>query len=218
MSKTSLYIAVFLCILFSILFIIFPQIDIKTSSSFYYQGSFVKQEWMDMARNILDWITYFLVAFLILIFIWSILHKKYSLLKASFFLVLCFALGPGLLVNVTLKNNWGRPRPTAITQFGGNQTYQKPWVISQQCKTNCSFPAGEPSTAFTFFAFVFLFRKKIGRRLMITLFALNWLLFSYIRIAQGGHFLSDVLIGATLIYILIWLCYYLILSDFSQKL
>jgi len=162
---------------------------------------------MDTARNILYWVTSSLVATLILIFLWSIFRKKHSLLKSSLFLLLCFALGPGLLINVTLKNHWGRPRPSAIIQFGGNKTYQKPWIISQQCKTNCSFPAGEPSTAFAFFALVVLFRKKIWRRLSASVLSLNWLLFSYIRIAQGGHFLSDVLIGATLIYILIWLCY-----------
>ena len=38
--------------------------------------------------------------------------------KAIVFLISSFLLAPALLVNVGLKENWGRPRPGHITQFG----------------------------------------------------------------------------------------------------
>jgi len=212
MSKISFWIAFFLCILFSILFFVFPQIDIKVSTIFFQHGRFLKPEWMGIARHILALTIYSLMAVLIIIILWSLLRKKYQMLRPTLYLLLCFALGPGLLVNVILKDHWGRPRPICITQFGGKNTYQKPWVISHECKTNCSFVAGEPAAAFTFFAFLVFFKKKNWRKYVFSLLTLNWLLFSYIRIAQGGHFLSDVLIGATLMYMLIWSCYYLLLK------
>lgn len=210
MSKISFWIALFLCALFSILFFFFPQIDIKVSAIFFSHNNFLKPEWMEIARRILMLTIYILIGVLSLIILWSLLRKKYRLFRPALYLLLCFALGPGLLVNAILKDHWGRPRPIHISQFGGNNTYQKPWVISSECKTNCSFPAGEPAAAFTFFAFLIFFRKKFWHGFMFFLFALNWLLFSYIRIAEGGHFLSDVLIGATLIYMTIWICYHLI--------
>jgi lipid A 4'-phosphatase len=211
MSYKNLIIAIALCIFFSVIFFIFPQIDLKTSALFYHHGVFFKQPWMLAARNVLDLVVWIFMLILLLILIWGWLVRK-KLIKSALFLILCFALGPGLLVNVVLKNHWGRPRPVEITQFGGKLTYQKSWVISNQCTTNCSFVAGDPSTAFAFFALVVLIRKKAWRNLMFGLCAVNWMFFASLRIAAGGHFLSDVLIGATLVWIVMWLCYKVVYS------
>lgn len=47
--------------------------------------------------------------------------KKYR--RHSLFLLLLLALGPGLLVNVILKNHLGRPRPQELIEFGGKQQF-----------------------------------------------------------------------------------------------
>ncbi|MFO0918449.1 MAG: hypothetical protein U0872_09060, partial [Planctomycetaceae bacterium] len=39
--------------------------------------------------------------------------------RAGWFLVLLIAIGPGLIVNVGFKQNWGRPRPHEVKEFGG---------------------------------------------------------------------------------------------------
>jgi len=210
-SKTGFWIALLLCMLLSILFAIFPQIDIQLSSIFFRHGYFYKPEWMTIVRIIFASAIFCLIVILVFIILWSALRKKYQMIRPALYLLLCFSLGPGLLVNVILKDHWGRPRPVHVTQFGGNKIFQKPWVISQQCATNCSFVAGEPSAAFAFFAFLALIKKKKIWQWPIACFlTLNWLLISFIRIALGGHFLSDVLIGAALTYMVIWLCYYLV--------
>lgn len=211
MTYKNLIIAFSLCIFFSVIFFVFPQLDIKFSALFFHHGSFVDQPWMLVARHTLDLIVWAFMFILSLILIWCALVQG-RLKKAALFLILCFALGPGLLVNVVLKNHWGRPRPATITQFGGKLTYQKPWVKSNECATNCSFVAGDSSTAFAFFALVVLIRKKLMRNLVFSLCVLNWLFFAFLRIAAGGHFLSDVLIGATLVWIIVWLCYKVIYS------
>jgi lipid A 4'-phosphatase len=35
------------------------------------------------------------------------------------YLAACLAAGPGLIANLVLKDNWGRARPSQITEFGG---------------------------------------------------------------------------------------------------
>jgi len=207
MRNRNLIIAITLCVFFSVIFFIFPQIDLKTSALFYHHGSFFRWPWMLSSRYALYWVVWVLIIILFLLLVCGWALKKKKITKSALFLILCFALGPGLLVNVVLKNHWGRPRPVMIQQFGGKLTYQKPWVISKECSTNCSFVAGDPSTAFAFFAFLILIRKKRWRNLIAGLCALNWLFFAFIRIAAGGHFLSDVLIGATLVWIVIELSY-----------
>jgi len=216
MNKKNLLIAILGCMFFSGLFFIFPQIDLKVSALFYHHGIFFKPSWMLVARRVLDWVVWVFVISLLLLLFCNWLFKR-KLIKTALFLILCFALGPGLLVNVILKNHWGRPRPSSLVRFGDKLTYQKPWVISSQCATNCSFVAGDPSTTFAFFALVALTRKKFWRNLVFSLCALGWIFFAGIRLVAGGHFLSDILIGATLVWIVICLCYLVVYSKFWSK-
>lgn len=209
MSSKNLIIAIVACVFFSLLFFIFPQIDLKTSALFYHHGIFFKPSWMLVVRHILDWVIWIFVLVLLLLLAYGWLVRK-KIIKSALFLVLCFALGPGLLVNIVLKDHWGRPRPSSTVQFGGKLAFQKPWVISNQCKVNCSFVAGDPSAAFTFFALVVLISRKFWRNLVFGLCVLNWIFFASIRLAAGGHFLSDILIGATLVWMVVWLCYLLV--------
>jgi lipid A 4'-phosphatase len=108
------------------------------------------------------------------------------------FLVVCLAVGPGLVANALLKDHWGRARPSQIVEFGGIKAYSQPLVVSNQCARNCSFVAGEPSTAYvTFFAGAFLFPSF--RRRLFAAGIIGGLLAGLMRISQGGHFLSDVI-------------------------
>lgn len=209
MSLRGLVFAVILCLLLSALFFLLPQLDLKVSLLFYQHHHFVLARWMIAWRNIFYMVNYALLAVLgLLIVIACLINSKRHFLRPSLFLLLCFALGPGLLVNVILKDHWGRPRPIQITQFGGTATFQKPWVISQQCRHNCSFVAGDPSAMFAYFALLIFLRNKKWRYLLASILTGLWLWMGFIRIAEGGHFLSDVFIGATLVYMVIWLSYY----------
>src|SRR3990172_9149834 len=67
--------------------------------------------------------------------------------RASLFLILTLALGPGVVVNLVLKDHWGRPRPVMIDLFGGSVPYVEVWRITDYCSTNCSFVSGEGSSA-----------------------------------------------------------------------
>ena len=122
--------------------------------------------------------------------------------KQSAFLVLMLALGPGLLVNVILKDNMGRARPTDIIEFGGSYQYSEPWQYGVSPKQK-SFPSGHASIAFYLMAPWFIYRdrqKKIGLIFLGSGLSFG-LLVGFSRMVQGGHYLSDVLWAGGLVYL-----------------
>ena len=61
------------------------------------------------------------------------------------FLAAMLAIGPGLVANVILKDNWGRARPRQVVEFGGTKQFTPPLVPVRECVRNCSFVSGEAS-------------------------------------------------------------------------
>ncbi|MGE5504000.1 MAG: phosphatase PAP2 family protein [Actinomycetota bacterium] len=122
------------------------------------------------------------------------------------YLLLSLALGPGLLVNLVLKDQWGRPRPSTIAEFSGKLHYARPLWPSGQCDDNCSFPSGHAALAFWLVAFAFLAPPR-HRPLAVAAALLFGALVGLVRIAQGGHFLSDVAFSGVLTVGLTWWLY-----------
>lgn len=122
--------------------------------------------------------------------------------KPGIFLFLLLVIGPGLIVNATFKDHWGRPRPREIVQFQGKKEFLQPWQkgISGNGR---SFPSGHTSAAFYMTAPYFIYRRNNKQK------ARNWLiggtifavLMSIARISQGGHFLSDNLWACGMVYL-----------------
>lgn len=110
---------------------------------------------------------------------------------------LCSIAGPLLLVNVFLKEYWGRWRPREIVEFGGYELFTTPFNLSGTCSDNCSFVSGEvASMVMIFVALGFATRhwRPIHFGLAIIMGALE----TFIRVSQGGHFLSDSIFSAVL--------------------
>jgi lipid A 4'-phosphatase len=130
-------------------------------------------------------------------------------------LVLALLVGGGLVVHVMLKDHWGRPRPRQVTLFGGEQHFRPYYQPNfwHQPEPSKSFPCGHCSTGFFFFAV-----GRIGWRLKQSWmyyggYAAAWLLgilLGWTRIAQGGHFFSDVCATALIMWeitlLMEWLC------------
>jgi membrane-associated PAP2 superfamily phosphatase len=113
--------------------------------------------------------------------------------RQEIFLVLLLALGPGLMVNAVFKDHWGRPRPREIIEFGGTKQFHQPWQPDINGMGR-SFPCGHGSAAFYMTAPFYIYRRTkpaVARRWLAGGLAFG-LLMSYARIAQGGHYLSDV--------------------------
>lgn len=125
--------------------------------------------------------------------------------RAGVFGLLALAVGPGLVVNLLFKDHWGRARPAQIAAFGGPARFTPAFVPSDQCGRNCSFPAGDPSVGFVLVAAGFLMREPGPRRAALAAAIGLGAVIGLVRIAQGGHFLSDVLASGFLVVATTWL-------------
>lgn len=118
---------------------------------------------------------------------------------------LVLAIGPGLFTNVIFKGHWGRPRPKQVIEFGGKHIYRPFWRPNFQTRDNPqkSFPSGHVAVGFYFLSFYVVgkrYKNRIWMSLGITLTLFFGVGLMFARVAQGGHFLSDVLASAVLIW------------------
>lgn len=125
------------------------------------------------------------------------------------FLGLCLVLGPGVVANVVLKDNWGRARPFHVHELGGQQAFTPALVRSTSCRNNCSFVSGEAAAIYAlFFALAMLMRRRRAR--LIALGVGAGTLAGVVRMAQGGHFLSDVIFAGVFMALLVRALYWVL--------
>ncbi len=189
--------------------VLFPGIDLWTSGLFYRPGAgFYPTHWpiFTLPRLAVPYVTALLAA------VYAALIFVPGRRRAGIYLLLALALGPGLIVNTVLKDHWGRARPDQVIQFGGDRAFSPAWIPSDQCTGHCSFPAGDPSVGFSLAAAAFLVRKRKARRwTMAGALGLGGFL-GLMRIAQGGHFLSDVVTSGFLVFGISWALYRLLIA------
>ncbi|MEH0291913.1 phosphatase PAP2 family protein [Agrobacterium sp. CCNWLW71] len=187
-----------------ILFATFPSIDLRFSALFFspveqpWSGREPFPEWLrDTLREGTELAT--LLAFVILVG-----NLRLGPLQRTGWRVWAFLCGPvilcaGLLVNGVLKATIGRARPFSITEFGGQQLFTPPFQFSTQCYSNCSFSSGETALIASFFlplcVLVWPRLQWPGRFMMGSIAVGMIILMSGLRIAAGGHFLSDVVMS-----------------------
>ena len=133
--------------------------------------------------------------------------------RAAIFLLLSLALGPGLTVNTIFKDHWGRARPAQVTEFGGTQKFTPDFVPSDQCRRNCSFPAGDPAMGFYLVSVALLARSAPLRRNGVIAAVALGIALGVVRLAQGGHFLSDIIASGFLVIAVAWGLHGLILGS-----
>jgi lipid A 4'-phosphatase len=114
-------------------------------------------------------------------------------------LFLCGMLGAGLVIDAGLKDHWGRPRPRDVVEFGGMQPFVPPLVPTSACARNCSFPSGHAATGFLCIAWGALGAPH-GRRRWAWAGAAAGTLAGTARMAQGAHFLSDIVFSGLVMW------------------
>ncbi len=119
------------------------------------------------------------------------------------FLGLLLMLGPGILVNGLLKPYWGRPRPNALVEFGGQRKFLPVW----QCgigQDESSFPSGHASMGFFLMAPAFVFRRRRPRLALafLLLGIVSGSVIGLARMVAGGHFPTDVIWAGGFVYFL----------------
>lgn len=114
-------------------------------------------------------------------------------------------LGAGLITNMGLKEYWGRPRPKQVIEFGGKHEYRPFWHPNFHTRHDPqrSFPSGHVAMGFYFLS-LYLVGKRYNNvplkrsGLFLVAFLGGGLMIA--RIAQGGHFFSDVLFSPILMW------------------
>jgi lipid A 4'-phosphatase len=158
------------------------------------------------------WLSWLFVAPSIVALIAKFAYPEKRLLvsgRTILFFLATITLSAGVLSNLAFKSHWGRPRPVMVTEFNGPWAF-KPWYDpTGACQKNCSFFTGEGATAFWTYAPAALapppWRPLAYAAATAFAFATGAL-----RMAFGGHFISDVLVSGLVSFLVVWFAYALI--------
>src|SRR6516165_573775 len=216
MTTRAVYLGMVLFAL--ILLFLLPQIDLMTSGVFYDPGrGFAPAGWQPvmLLSQAIPWIAWGALVFVLIGIFWLLLVGRPLWRfnpRALVFLVASIAVGPGLLANTLLKDHWGRARPTQIEAFGGAHHFTPAPLPAAECDRNCAFVSGHAALAFSLVSLAFLFPPGHSRRRGLTAALGFGALVGMGRIAQGAHFLSDVVYAGLLAYGTTALLYWLIVD------
>jgi membrane-associated PAP2 superfamily phosphatase len=210
MNRTGLVIALVVATVAGLAFALYPELDIAISRPFYdpAKGTFmlVGHPVLRALRDGAMWVVALLVAPAVIALVLKLAWPFGRMLmpaRAAIFLIVTLVLGPGLLVNMTLKEHWPRSRPIDVPQLGGSETFVPWWDPRGSCPRNCSFVAGEGAGAFWTLA-------------PAALVPLPWRPLAYagavtfgtavgvLRIMFGGHFFTDVVFAGIFIFLVTW--------------
>jgi lipid A 4'-phosphatase len=156
--------------------------------------------------DVLTWLT------VLAALVGKLYEPKRSLLipgRAILYLAATYLLATGLIANVILKDHWARPRPLDTLEFGGSQQYVSWWDPRGTCERNCSFVSGEVSSA-TWKCGIAVLLPTPWRAAALTASLIFVAAMGFVRIAGGGHFLSDAVFSILMTAFVLWAVYYLI--------
>ena len=201
--ETRLWLATFIALL--LVYLVWPTLDLPVSAVFYRSDSGFWVDdlpWVRVVHETVPWVGRLLLVGSLAVWLLGRCTRQPALRRlarptAALFLGL--VLGLGLLAHGVLKENWGRARPVQVSQFGGAANFTPPWQPTAECRRNCSFVSGHAGTGFALITVGALAAPRRRRHWLVA----GWgagLLLGALRIAQGGHFLSDVLFGGILLW------------------
>jgi lipid A 4'-phosphatase len=216
MNRIGLFIALGLVAAFVVVFGLYPQLDLVVAGWFYdpvardFPARLVPVA--AFARDLAMWIAWaFAVPSIVAVVVKCVRPLKPLILpgRTVLFLLVTITLTAGILSNLAFKSHWGRPRPVSVTEFAGPWPF-KPWYDpTGDCPRNCSFFSGEGVTAFWTYAPAAL-APPAWRPVAYVAATAFGLATGGLRMAFGGHFLTDVLASGLAAFLVIWLCYALI--------
>jgi len=201
---------ILLCFLVSsVLLVQFSSIDIRVSSAFFEEGFYFRDEWY--ATWLRNGVTYFLwlsIASVAGMYAFNRFSRQ-NLCgvdgRKVLYLLMVLIIGAGLIVNVILKDNFGRARPRDVEEFGGTKQFTPAFVISDECHDNCSFSSGEGAGAFYSLSLALAFSRR--REMLLAGIAFGGVV-SLGRIAAGAHFFSDSVVSFFVMLLVTDVLYY----------
>jgi lipid A 4'-phosphatase len=183
-------------VLFSLFAVLVPSFDLAVSRFFFDGVAFPHDAWWVKLQQ--DFLTLFLcitMLSVVLTYVWNRLLRQHVLKidgRKVLYLLFVLIIGGGLIVNVGFKNNFGRARPRDVAEFGGPRMFTPAYVVSRECRANCSFSSGETAAGFFTIALAMAFRRR--RVYYIAAGALGAVI-AISRLASGAHFFSDTVVS-----------------------
>ncbi|HTK14097.1 MAG TPA: phosphatase PAP2 family protein [Xanthobacteraceae bacterium] len=222
MSRNALIVICGIAAIVGVAFGFYPELDLHISAPFQaimfwtpkgeYPFGLRFNPLLQNLRDVGLWIPFLLVAPAFIAIGGKIVVPRKRMLmsgRASLFLIVTLAIGPGLITNVILKEHWNRPRPVDVTTFGGTQDFVAWWDPRGTCDTNCSFVSGDSAGAFWTVAPAALMPPQY-RAVAYTAAIVFGAAISLQRLAFGAHSFTDVFFAGFFTFIVIWVCYALI--------
>jgi len=193
----------------AILFTVFPQWDMAISSLFWDASrrnfALAAAPWARTARSLANYIPWAIAAPAFAAIVLKLIFpagKMFMPARAAVLLALTMAVGPGLIVNGILKQEWGRPRPVHVDSFGGKDAFKSWYETDGTCPGNCSFVSGEGALGFWLTAPASLVPGPAGTVAMVAAVTFGAVA-GGLRIAFGGHFFTDVVFSAVLVVLIV---------------
>jgi lipid A 4'-phosphatase len=205
-KDASLSHALILLGLVSIFFASVPELDLVTSRLFWDPVNgfeHADNRFLVGFRDINRYLPWVVIAAAVALLIANAIFRRvarYAPPHKLLFVLLFFAIGPGLGVHV-VKTIVGRARPRILEEFGGKAVFTPPWDLSDQCMRNCSFISGEAASAFALLTLIVFLKAKYVP-IYLGVMGIVCAAFSFNRVVFGAHFLSDVVIAWSLMWVL----------------
>ncbi len=196
-----------------------PGIDLGLAHYFYRDGSFLTHPFSTFMYEYgqLPGQMAFLAA--AVVYLLSFVIKAWKPLRSGALIcILVMAIGAGLITNALLKDQWGRPRPKQTIEFGGTQEFRPFYEpnFNHQPEPSRGFPCGHCTMGFYFFApaliGIWTGRKRLAW-ISMGMALLFGIALSLARMAQGGHYFSDTLFAALVMWLTSYLCCYALLGE-----
>jgi lipid A 4'-phosphatase len=211
MNRTGLLLSVIVAAVTGLTFALYPELDLKIAGLFYdpvrHDFPLRLDPLLGVLRDESMWVVTLLVAPAACALAVKVLLPFTRMLlsaRAAVFLVGTLVLGPGLLVNVGMKDHWSRPRPINAAEFGGTERFVPWWDPRGTCRRNCSYVGGESAGAFWTLAPAALapphWRVATYAAALVFGAAVGLL-----RMMFGGHFFSDVVFSGVFVFIVVWI-------------
>lgn len=182
-----------------------PWLDLHASTYFFHDGHFSLNPFLAFLFRYGELFGVLVGSITLIVFITAYFSKKKRhLMRGALVIGLTLLIGAGILTNSVLKKHWGRPRPKQIVEFGGQADYLPFWKPDfSTTEHRRSFPSGHVAMGFFYLSLCVVAKRYRCNWLFLTGLGLTlfWgvgLMFA--RVAQGGHFLSDVLVSPILMW------------------
>ena len=195
-----------------------PWLDMRVATHFYNGQNFSTHPYFSFLFKVGELFGFFFGAVVLCFYLLSWVSKRYRRYREGALMIgLTLLIGAGIITNALFKEYWGRPRPKQIVEFGGTLDYRPFWKpnLNADREPQKSFPSGHVAMGFFYLSIIVVASHYRNRLLFVmglflTLFWGIGLMIA--RVAQGGHFVSDVIFSPVIMWLTV-----LILAKLTLK-